>query len=48
VDAAAFAAFLAVDHGAPGAYNIAQDNPHVTTDKARRELGWNASFRLPA
>jgi len=47
VDAAAFAAFLAIDHGAPGAYNIAQDNPHVATDKARRELGWSASFRLP-
>jgi nucleoside-diphosphate-sugar epimerase len=48
VDAAAFAALLAVDAGAAGAFNIAGDNPHVATDKARRELGWNASFRLPA
>lgn len=47
VDAAAFAAYLAIDHGVPGAYNIAQDNPHVATDKARRGLGWNAAFRLP-
>jgi nucleoside-diphosphate-sugar epimerase len=47
VDAAAFAALLAIDHGAPGAFNVAEDNPHVSTDKARRELGWSASFRLP-
>lgn len=47
VDAAAYAAFLAIDHGKPGAFNIAEPNPHVTTDKARVELGWSADFRLP-
>ncbi len=48
VDAAAYAALLAIDHGGPGIFNIAQPNSHVTTDKARAELGWNADFRLPA
>ncbi len=48
VDAAAYAALLAVDHGAPGIYNIAEPNDLVSTDKARRELGWNADFRLAA
>lgn len=48
VDAAAYAALLAIDHGAPGAYNIAEPNEHVATDKARAELGWHSDFRLPA
>jgi len=43
VDAAARAALLAVDRGARGVYNIAEPNPHVSTDKARSELGWNAA-----
>jgi nucleoside-diphosphate-sugar epimerase len=47
VDAAAYAALLAIEHGA-GVYNIAEDNPHVATAKARRELGWRADFRLAA
>lgn len=47
VDAAAHAALLAIEHGAPGAYNIAQPNRHVATDKALRELGWSPDFRLP-
>jgi nucleoside-diphosphate-sugar epimerase len=47
VDAAAYAALLAVDHGRSGAYNIAQPNRYVATDKARAELGWTAEFRLP-
>ena len=46
VDAAAFAALLAVDRGTPGAFNIAQPNRHITTEKARAELGWTADFRL--
>lgn len=46
VDAAAYAALLAIDHGEPGAYNIAQDNPHIVTERARRALGWDAAFRL--
>jgi nucleoside-diphosphate-sugar epimerase len=46
VDAAALAALLAVD-GSPGIYNIAEGTDMVTTDKARRELGWDAAFRIP-
>ena len=48
VDAAAYAALLAIDHGDPGIYNIAQSNRHFTTEKARAELGWTPDFRLPA
>ena len=47
VDAAAYAALMAIDHGDPGIYNIAQSNGHVTTEKARVELGWTPDFRLP-
>ena len=47
VDAAAQAALLAIDRGAPGIYNIAEPNDLVATDKARRDLGFDASFRLP-
>ena len=46
VDAAAYAALLAVEKGAQGAFNVAEPNNHVTTDKAVRELGWDAGFRL--
>jgi len=45
VDAAANAALLAVKRGAPGIYNIAEDDGAVTTDKARRELGFDPAFR---
>ena len=45
VDAAAHAAALAVGVGAPGVYNIAEDDGLVSSDKARRELGWNAGWR---
>ncbi|HTT00551.1 MAG TPA: NAD(P)-dependent oxidoreductase [Steroidobacteraceae bacterium] len=48
VDAAAQAALLAIDHAGPGIFNIVEPNPHVATDKARRELGWDADFRLAA
>jgi nucleoside-diphosphate-sugar epimerase len=47
VDAAAYAALLAIDQGDPGIYNIAQPNRHVATEKARAELGWTPDFRLP-
>ena len=47
VDAAAYAALLAIDHGDPGIYHIAQSNGHVSTEKARAELGWTPDFRLP-
>jgi nucleoside-diphosphate-sugar epimerase len=48
VDAAAYAALLAIDHGDPGIYNIAQSNRHVATEKARADLGWTPDFRLTA
>lgn len=47
VDAAAYAALLAIDRGTPGIYNVAEPNEVAATDKARRELGWSADFRLP-
>jgi nucleoside-diphosphate-sugar epimerase len=46
VDAAAQAALLAVTRGAPGAYNIAEDDGAVAIEKARRELGFDPGFRL--
>ncbi|TGR30445.1 MULTISPECIES: NAD(P)-dependent oxidoreductase [unclassified Mesorhizobium] len=48
VDAAAYAALLALDKGAPGIFNIAESNEAVSTRKAAEELGWRADFRLPA
>jgi nucleoside-diphosphate-sugar epimerase len=48
VDAAAHAAVLAAVRGAPGIYNIAADDGEVAIDKARRELGFEPSFRMPA
>ena len=48
VDAAAQAALLAVTRGSSGVYNIAEDDGAVTIDKARRELGFDPAFRLPA
>jgi nucleoside-diphosphate-sugar epimerase len=48
VDAAAYAALLAIDKGSPGIYNVAEPNATIKTDKARRELDWRADFRLPA
>ena len=46
VDAAAYAALLAVERGTQGAFNVAEPNGHVTTDKAASKLGWRADFRL--
>jgi nucleoside-diphosphate-sugar epimerase len=46
VDAAAHAALLAIDHGDPGAFNIAAPNALVATEKARAALGWSADFRM--
>jgi len=45
VDAAAHAALLAMTRGQPGAYNIAEADGALTTDKAVRELGFNPAFR---
>jgi nucleoside-diphosphate-sugar epimerase len=46
VDGAARAAMLAIARGAPGIYNIAEDDGAVSIARARRELGWDPSFRL--
>jgi nucleoside-diphosphate-sugar epimerase len=48
VDAAAQAALLAVSRGAPGIYNVAEDDGAVTIAKARKGLGFDPAFRLPA
>ena len=45
VEAAAQAALLAVERGS-GAYNVAEERGEVTTERARRELGWEPGFRL--
>jgi nucleoside-diphosphate-sugar epimerase len=45
VDAAARAAFLAVERGS-GVYNVADPGKYASSEKARRELGWEAAFRL--
>ena len=47
IDAAAHAALLAVERGRHGIFNIAEPGSVVATDKAARELGWSADFRLP-
>lgn len=46
VDAAAQAALLATDRGAPGIYNIADDDGVVSCAKARRELNFTPGFRI--
>ena len=48
VDAAAYAALLAIDHGEAGAFNIGDPNDEVSTEKARAALGWRADFRMDA
>jgi nucleoside-diphosphate-sugar epimerase len=48
VDAATYAALLAVERGAHGAFNVAEPNSHVMTGKAVSELGWRPDFRLTA
>ena len=46
VDAAAYAALLAIDHREQGAFNIADANNEVSTDKATAALRWRADFRI--
>lgn len=48
VEAAAWAALLAVQHAAHGAFNVTEDNDVVSNARARRELGWEPSLRLSA
>jgi nucleoside-diphosphate-sugar epimerase len=46
VDAAAYAALLAIDKARQGIYNIAEECAYLSTDKARRELRFDPDFRL--
>ena len=46
VDAAAYAALLAIDHGDPGVFNIADPSDEAATHKATAALGWRADFRM--
>jgi nucleoside-diphosphate-sugar epimerase len=46
VDAAADAARRALLRGESGIYNIAESDGSVTSEKARRILGWSPAFRL--
>jgi nucleoside-diphosphate-sugar epimerase len=48
VDAAALAAVLAIEKARRGIYNIAEPSGYLYTEKALRELGFDASFRLNA
>jgi nucleoside-diphosphate-sugar epimerase len=45
-DAAAQAALLALTKGAPGIYNIAEDDGEFSIDKAKRELSFDPGFRM--
>jgi nucleoside-diphosphate-sugar epimerase len=45
VDAAALAAVLAIEHGSPGVYNVAEPGPEIAVDKACRDLHWDPAFR---
>jgi nucleoside-diphosphate-sugar epimerase len=44
--AAAQAALLALTRGAPGIYNVAEDDGEFSIEKARRELGFDPALRL--
>jgi nucleoside-diphosphate-sugar epimerase len=46
IDAAAQAALLALTRGAPGIYNVAEDDGEIDSGKARRELGFDPAFRI--
>ena len=46
VDAAAQAALLALSKGTPGIYNIAEDDGAISSEKAKRDLGFDAGFRV--
>ena len=48
VDAAAWAAVLAIEKARRGIYNIAEPSGYLSTEKAQRELGFDASVRLKA
>jgi len=45
VDAAAKAAELAVAHGPPGIYNVAEADGYASSEKAVQAFGWDSSWR---
>ena len=45
VDAAAYAALLAIEHAASGIFNVAEPNAEIRTDRARSELKWRDDMR---
>jgi len=47
IDAAAQATLLALTRGQPGIYNIAEDSAVLSSEKAKRDFGFDAGFRLP-
>jgi len=46
LDAAAHVAANALTRGEPGLYNIAEDDPTLSSEKAKRLLGFDPDFRL--
>jgi nucleoside-diphosphate-sugar epimerase len=46
IDAAAQAAVLALNKGRPGIYNVAEDDGALSSEKAKRDFGFDASFRF--
>ncbi len=46
IDAAAQAALLALERGKPGIYNIAENDSAVSSEKAKREIGFDPAFRI--
>lgn len=46
VDAAAHAAFLAINCDASGIYNVADDDKRLSSEKIKSALGWNQSYRM--
>ena len=46
VEAAAWAAVLALRYAQGGVFNIAERSPDVSSEKAKRDLGWHPSLRL--
>ena len=45
VEAAAWAAVLALERNAVGAFNVAEPTPRLSTRKATQALGWDAALR---
>jgi nucleoside-diphosphate-sugar epimerase len=46
VDAAAHATLLAMTNGKPGLYNIAEDDPGLSSARAKADFGFDPAFRI--